>query len=147
MPRKFLHISILLLFAASVVIGQPAQKTLVKSFNLQGNQVVMLDLKGTVELVSWNNSSMRVQMAISLKHGTEAMLKSLVKAGRYNLRSTLLEEAYKVHAPALQKKVLFHGKVLEEAISFIIFTPEDILVKLPGEASSGLGDGNMPPSL
>ena len=146
MPKKILHTLFLLLFFAFSAIGQDVEKTLVKSFNLQGNQIVTLDLDGPIDVVNWKNSTIRIQMTIQIANDSEAMLKSLVQAGRYNLRSTITGDAFKIYAPGLEKLVSVGGKTLEETISFIIFAPEDILINLGGEASSSL-DINWDPSL
>ncbi len=131
-------ISFLLL--ATVSHGQQAEKTLVKSFNLKGNQVVLLDLDGNVEVKEWNNELMRVQITVALQNGTEAMLKSLVQAGRYNLDSDDSTGEYKVLAPGLQRKVTVRGNELAENISYTIFAPSKVAVKLKNEASTNKED-------
>ena len=103
----------LLLCATTITFAQQAEKTLVKSFNLQGNQVVIVDLEGPVEFKTWSNTTMRVQMDVQLGNGTEAMLKSLVKAGRYNLNTTVIEEGLKLFSPGLQllyQSLIHHEK-------------------------------------
>lgn len=125
-----------LLIATTFTFAQDTEKTLVKSFNLQGNQVVVLDLEGTVVVKTWSNDIMRVQMTISQKNTSEAILKSLIKAGRYNLKSSVEENGLMVSAPGLQREVMIRGKLLEDTISYIVFAPENVLVKQANEAST-----------
>lgn len=114
-----------------------AEKTLVKSFNLQGSQEVLLDLKGDVDVQEWNNDIMRVQITIGIPNGNEAMLKSLVRAGRYNLRSkTNDEDAYLVFAPGLDREIKLKGQPLKEILSYQIFAPSNVIVKQTTEAST-----------
>ena len=133
---KSIYTLTFLLCATSLTLAQQAEKTLVKSFNLQGNQVVVMDLEGPVELKTWNNDIMRVQMTIQLENGTEAMLKSLVKAGRYNLHSTVIDEGFKVFSPGMHREVTVRGQALQESISYLVYAPERVLVKMANEAST-----------
>lgn len=125
-----------LLIATTFTFAQGAEKTLVKSFNLQGNQIVVLDFEGVVEVKTWSNDIMRVQMTITHKNTSESILKSLIKAGRYNLKSTIDEDGLKVTAPGLQREVTISGKLLEDAISYVVFAPENVLIKRTNEAST-----------
>lgn len=132
---RILHITFLLLLTASLGFGQQVEKTLVKSFNLQGYHVVFLDLPGPVEVKPWNNDVMRIQMSVTLKNGSEAMLKSLVETGRYNLRSTVDQHGFRVFSPGLEKEIMVRGKHMEESVSFIVFAPQDVQVKMTNDAS------------
>ena len=135
----------LLLFVSLLSYGQQVEKTLVKSFNLQGNQVVAMQMDGPIEVRTWDNDFLRVQMQVSLEEGSEALLKSLVQAGRYNLRYEVDEEAYRILAPQLALEVKVGGKPLKDKVSYLVFAPENVLVKVPenkslegGEATSSL---------
>lgn len=124
----------LLLFAlltiASAAIAQSAEKTLVKSFPLEANQSVSLDLPGAIEVKTWDSELLRVQITITLQNGTEAVLKSLISAGRYNLIAKT-GDSLVIAAPALAKEVQLGGKTLEDHVSFLVFAPKSVAVKLP----------------
>lgn len=127
----------LLLLVTTVSYSQTQiEKTLVKSFNLKGSDVVLLDLDGDVEVKEWKNDIMRVQMTINLEGGTSSMLKSLIQVGRYNLSSDIEESDFKIFAPAMNKEIKVRGKVLKENIVYTVFTPENVTVKMAGEAST-----------
>ncbi len=119
--------------------AQVAEKTLVKSFNLQGKQVVELDLKGEVDVQQWNNPIMRVQFSVALENGTSSMLKSLVQVGRYNLSSKMNDDAMLVYAPGMEREVKVKGNKLEEKITYTVFVPDDVMVKIADTASSSTG--------
>ncbi len=130
------NIGLLLLVATISYSQTQIEKTLVKSFNLQGEDVVLLDLDGEVEVKEWDNKIMRVQMTINLEGGTNSMLKSLVQVGRYNLKSMIENEEFKVYAPAMNKEIKVRGKVLKENIVFTVFAPENVTVKMTGGSST-----------
>lgn len=135
--QQSLAVTVLLLFVSFITYGQQVEKTLVKSFNLQGNQVVALQMDGPIEVRTWNNNFLRVQMQVTLKEGSEALLKSLVQAGRYNLRHEIGNDTYKVLAPQLGLEVKVGGKPLQDTVSYIVFAPENVVVKVPESKSAG----------
>lgn len=136
---KNLFLIVPLLFSMSLSHGQEAEKTFVKSFNLKGAQVVLLDLDGKIEVKEWNNKNlMRVQINVGLENATEATLKSLVQAGRYNLKSNDETGTYKVSAPGLARKVIFRGNELQEKITYTVYAPENVTIKLNDEASTAV---------
>lgn len=106
-----------------------AQKTLVKSFNLKGNDVVVLDIPGDIKVTEWDNDIMRIQIKVALSGGSKTMLKSLVRVGRYNLRSKTNEEGFYVYAPDLQKQIKLKSGELKEIISYEVFVPRNVIVK------------------
>ncbi|MCH2084271.1 MAG: hypothetical protein MK226_17880 [Saprospiraceae bacterium] len=126
----------LLLFVGILSFAQQAEKTLVKTFNLHGNNVVRLDMNGPVEVRTWKNPTMRVQMTISSENGSNALLKSLVQSGRYNLRSTQGEEGLVINAPAFKREVKLGKTLIQENLSFVIYAPENTSVRWSNEAST-----------
>lgn len=144
---KTLSIAFLITLISQLAFAQVAEKTLVKSFNLQGQQLVVLNLDGDVQVQEWNNDIMRVQMTISIPNVHTTTLKSLVQAGRYNLKSKLGDESYEVYSPGLQREVKIKGQKLDEKINYIVYAPNDVVVKLAGEAStSNIQSGDKLPS-
>ncbi len=105
------------------------EKTLVKSFNLQGNDVVDLELTGDIEVKEWSSPSIRVEMLISMDNGNETMLKSLIKAGRYNLVSNETETAFKVTMPGLEREIKVKGALLRDKVSYIVNIPSGVSVR------------------
>ncbi|RMG85812.1 MAG: hypothetical protein D6714_05290 [Bacteroidetes bacterium] len=138
-----LLIPLLLSTAITTLHGQ-SEKTLVKSFNLNGNQFVLLDLEGNVDVKTWKGDLMRIQITVALENGTEAMLKSLVQAGRYNLKGDDATGEFVVTAPGLQRKVTVRGKELVENISYTVFAPENVTVRLNDSASTSKEDVKIP---
>jgi hypothetical protein len=121
-----MFICLTLMLISVFAYGQGAEKTLVKSFNLEGSQLVQLDVAGDVEVKEWSNNYARVLINIKIENGSEAMLKSLVRNGRYNLYSSNKEDAFHVVAPAMNRKVTVGGENLQELVSYTFFLPENV---------------------
>ncbi len=126
--KIFLVLSSLFLFL-NINAQQIVEKTLVKSFNLQGNDIVDLELQGDIQVEEWNSPIVRIEMLISLKNGNEMLLKSLIKAGRYNLVSTETADSYKISIPGLERDVTVKGKTLIDKVSYVISVPEGVNIR------------------
>ena len=121
---------------STTTFAQDVEKTLVKSFNLNGLQSVMLELDGQVEVQEWDSDIMRIQMTINLTNGNENMLKALIKARRYYLKSKEDNNEFVVFAPGLAKEVTVRGVKIDEDIRYIINAPRNVLVRMADAATS-----------
>lgn len=140
--KKTLHaltITTFLLLIAPLAFGQVAEKTLVKSFAVAKGQVITMDVSSPVEVKTWNNDLMRVQITIKLANGNESILKSLISAGRYNFVATDDAGNMVITAPNLDREVTVGGEVLQDALSIIVFVPDNVTVKTkqPSNTSPG----------
>jgi len=111
-----------LLFVPSLR-GQGAEKVLVKSFNLEGNNAIQLILPGTVDAKEWDNQYLRIEMRVKVAHITESLLRTLIESGRYNIYGKSEDGLYKVFIPGLGKQVKVGGKVIEESFTFNVLYP------------------------
>jgi len=136
--KKFQFTLICFFLTTVLVIAQTnVEKTLVKSFNLKGNTSVTLNLEGDIQVKERAGEIMRVQMLIGVA-GSDAMLKSLITAGRYNLVLEDAENGLVVSSPGLARKITVRGESLKENVSYVIYVPEDVTVSYGGEAASDL---------
>jgi len=131
------------LFFTSFTFAQSAEKTLVKSFNLKGQETIVLNLKGNVEVKEWKGEIMRVQMSISIANGSNSMLKSLITAGRYNLKSKVENEEMTIFAPGMERDIKIKGSALQEKIIYTVFAPDDITVKLTEDVSTDVKNSSQ----
>ena len=118
------------------LLGQSIEKTFIRSFNLQGASDVTLQLQGPVEVQTWSEDILRVQMTVQLHHGSEAMLRSLAQAGRYNLHGYLEQGRFLIEAPGLAREVLINGQPLTEQIAFTVFAPENVQITVEDGTSA-----------
>jgi hypothetical protein len=123
--------TVLLMFISLATFGQSTTKTLVKSFNVEGQEIVSIDIDAPVEVQKWSGKLLRIQLQISLETGSNALLKSLVQAGRYNLRHNLEDGSYSIYAPSLDMQVKVGGHPLQDDVSLIVYAPENITVVVP----------------
>lgn len=145
MTTRSTYISLLLIAAISVTtFGQTTERTLVKSFSATGVTEVHFDMDVPVEVISTNGNLIRVKMLISLEGGSDKMLKTLVLARRYDLRSKKDEDKLIIYAPALDRKVTISGKEVIENIRLEVDVPPNLVVTqkdIPSLANEDLQDG------
>jgi hypothetical protein len=116
-----------LLLLTSIAIGQ-AERTFVKSFNLQGRQTVILNLGDNIQVNQWDNDLMRVQMTVSTPSMNNAMLKSVAESGRYMLKNDMTAPVFIVTVPATEKGFKINGNDVKEIITYTVFVPKNITV-------------------
>lgn len=145
MTTRSTYISLLLIAAISVTtFGQTTERTLVKSFSATGVTEVHFDMDVPVEVISTNGNLIRVKMLVSLEGGSDKMLKTLVLARRYDLRSKKDEDKLIIYAPALDRKVTISGKEVIENIRLEVDVPPNLVVTqkdIPSLANEDLQDG------
>ena len=127
--KQVLTLSFFLLLSA-VTFGQ-AERTLVKSFNLQGNHAVVLNLDETVDVQQWDEAFVRVLAHVRLENGTDNTLKALITAGRYRLTANEDRGALVLSAQSRDQQIKLRGQALIEQVSYTIFVPSDINVETP----------------
>ena len=136
--KKFQITLICFFLVNALAIAQTnVEKTLVKSSNLKGKTSVTLNLDGDIQVKERAGEIMRVQMLIGVA-GSNAMLKSLITAGRYNLVLEESENGLIVTSPGLARKITIRGELLKENISYIVYVPEDVTVSYGGEVASDI---------
>ena len=95
-----------------------------------------MDVKGNIEVKEHKRDFIRVQMAIELRNGTSSILCSLIKAKRYNLVGSVVDDHFVLNMPSLEKLVKVGGIELSEKVSYTVFAPSDVLVKLSNDTSA-----------
>jgi hypothetical protein len=127
---------IALVLTTSSVFGQ-TEKTLVKTFNLQGNTSVALNLNGKVTVEEWGESTLRVHMNISLENTNVNMLKYLITQGRYNLVLATTDTGAELTSSGRNKDVVINkaGDVLSEIVTYTVFVPRNSEVEILNKAA------------
>lgn len=133
-------VSVVLLLGTTFqfTFAQGIEKVLVKSFNLNGLNEVVLEASGPVEVKTWDGDLMRIQMTVHVDQCTESMLKSLVEAGRYNLSSEMKDGRWAISTPGMQRDVLRNGQPLQERVSYLVFAPANVHLEVKSTSSAGL---------
>lgn len=116
------------LFLSQSFAQNPLEKTLVKSFNLNGKTTLKLELPTAVEVKYWNDPTARIEIVIATENISETMLKSLIVAGRYNIASTSNNNEMILSSPALQKTVKVNGQEIKEVVRYTLYVPNGVAV-------------------
>jgi hypothetical protein len=128
--KNLTHALFILLLAVQCASGQSSEKILVSTINMNQQNTLIFDLEGPVEVRKWSDSFVQVQAAIFIENSNDAVLKSLVQAGRYQLKNRITADGLVVEAPSLGKQVSVGGVTLKERMSYLVYVPENITVKL-----------------
>lgn len=116
------------LFFSPIFAQNPLEKTLVKSFNLNGKTALKLELPTAVEVKHWNDHTARIEIVIATENISETMLKSLIVAGRYNIVNTFTTNEMVLASPAIQKTVKVNGQEIKEMVRYTLFVPHGTVV-------------------
>jgi hypothetical protein len=120
----------ILLSAPMLIAAQAVEKTMLKSFNLDGKSLVRLELPGSVDVKVWEKSTIQIQITVSLPSGNVAMLNELANVGRYNLSAKSVGDNFLITSDNLNKIIKIKGQDLKENITFQVFVPKDVSVKI-----------------
>lgn len=128
------------MFFASISVAQQAQKTLLKTFNVNGHQQVVLNFDGNVNVQKWQEPTVRVQMQITYKNANVHIMKYLISKGRYNLKSASTADGFEISNPNAGKDVQISkdGKLLSETISYKVFVPTTMSVIVADESQASI---------
>lgn len=113
---------------APIVAQNLTEKTLVKSFNLNGRNVLKVDFSQAIDVKKWNEPTVRIEMNIAVENMNEATFKSLIVAGRYNVQPTFDNAMMTLSNLPLQKSIKFNNTELKETIRYTLFVPQDLEV-------------------
>ena len=134
---KNLFTFIIVILATSLTYGQ-TEKTVVKTFNLQGNTSIILNLNGAVKIEEWSESTLRVHMNIKLNNSNVHMLKYLLTQGRYNLTLENTSRGFTMSSPGRNENVIINknGDVLSETVTYTVFVPHNVTTEIINESVS-----------
>jgi hypothetical protein len=120
----------ILLSVPMLVAAQATEKTMLKSFNLDGKSLVRLELPGSVDVKVWEKPTIQIQITVSLPSGNAAMLNELANVGRYNLSAKSESDNLLITSDNMHKIIKIKGQDLKENITFQVFVPKDVNVKI-----------------
>ena len=113
---------LLFLLGSFVSFGQ-SQKTLIKSFNANVNEVT-INIEGNKSVSTWDKLYVRVELIVKTNMRNE-LLEVLVKNGRYTLESNINGGKLFISIPNLQNKIKIGDVELVENFEIKIWLPND----------------------
>ena len=137
---KNIIILVALTLVTSISVAQQAQKNLLKTFDLNGQTTIVLNLDGDVNIERWNNSTVRVQMDISYENASINIMKYLITKGRYNLTMSPKADGFAVEHPNKtdSPKISKDGTLLKEKIVYTIVIPQDVTIIIDEDSQTNV---------
>ncbi len=122
--KKILYIIFIFCTLTAPLFAQ-LQKTLVKSYNLNGAKIVVLDLKAAVNFKTSDNTALRLETDINLKNGNLSLFQVLQAKKRYDLQVN--NDGNTVRLTATDHEIVkFGGQDLQEVIVYNVFVPDNV---------------------
>lgn len=137
--KKYI-ITICLLSVFIIANAQQANKTLVKTLNIDGVETLFVDLDGEIIIETWDRDNFaRVQIGIIYENASTNMMIFLISKGRYNLSLTPdATSAYKVNQPNYKEDIQINkaGNLLIEKLTYTFFVPTGVNIVNSREMTS-----------
>ena len=126
---KGLLFVIISLLTINGVFGQ-TQKTFVKSFPLNGDNFVVLNLEGDVEVKEWSEPFARVHTNVTLENASSQVLKLFLMQGRYKLNTGYQDGAKFIASSPRSANIKYKGQDLNETVTYTVFVPQHTEVQI-----------------
>ena len=123
--KNFIWLLIFLL-GSFVSFGQ-SQKTLIKSFNVNVDEVT-INIEGNKSVSTWDKLYVRVELMVKTNMRNE-ILEVLVKNGRYNFESQINNQILTISLPNLKDKIKIGELDLVENFEIKIWLPNETTLK------------------
>ena len=114
------------LLGSFVSFGQ-SQKTLIKSFNVNVDEVT-INIEGNKSVSTWDKLYVRVELIVKTNMRNE-ILEVLVKNGRYNFESQINNQILTISLPNLKDKIKIGELDLVENFEIKIWLPNETTLK------------------
>jgi hypothetical protein len=131
--RRAVIIFIAIFAFGTMSAQQLVEKTLVKPVNLFGNNQINIMVGGEVSIQEWSNEHAQVEMSITAYGVNSQVLKSLVAAGRYNIKVENKDNIIILSSPNLAKSLRVRGNLLKDEVKYILYVPATCIVNKEGE--------------
>ena len=123
---KNLILLLVFILGSYISFGQ-SEKTLIRSFNVNVNEVVFpLECKKSV--LTWDKTYVRVELMVKTNLRYE-ILDVLAKNGRYNFESQINNQTLIITLPNLKDKIKIGELELVENFEIKIWLPNETIVK------------------
>ncbi len=129
--RKYIT-TICLLAIFAIANAQQANKTLVKTLDINSVETLFVDLDGEIITKTWDTEGFaRVQIAITYENASTNIMRFLISKGRYNLSLTPdTVGAFMINQPNYKEDVQIdkEGSLLIEKLIYTFYVPKGVSV-------------------
>ena len=129
---------ILISFFLAFQANAQAEKTLVKSVDLNGNIAVAAVFAGNTVVNEWDKDFVRVTTRIELTNSNSSILERLVSAGRYEVKVDEKNGEILLSMPKVLKPVNLQGNNLIEKFSYEVMIPKRTSIRIEQPVSEGI---------
>jgi hypothetical protein len=129
---------ILISFFLAFQANAQAEKTLVKSVDLNGNIAVAAVFSGNTVVNEWDKDFVRVTTRIELTNSNSSILERLVSAGRYEVKVDEKNGEVLLSMPKVLKPVNLQGNNLIEKFSYEVMIPKRTSIRIEQPVSEGI---------
>lgn len=129
---------ILISFFLAFQANAQAEKTLVKSVDLNGNIAVAAVFSGNTVVNEWDKDFVRVTTRIELTNSNSSILERLVSAGRYEVKVDEKNGEVLLSMPKVLKPVNLQGNNLIEKFSCEVMIPKRTSIRIEQPVSEGI---------
>jgi hypothetical protein len=116
-----------ILFLNSFLVFGQYEKTFIKSFNVNSDNIVF-DIDCPKTISTWGNSYIKVELVVNTNFKPEIM-DVFVKNGRYNFEVNNEKDVPIISIPKIKNKVRLQDKDLIETFNLKIWLPESTKLK------------------
>jgi len=125
-------------FSLAFQANAQAEKTLVKSVDLNGHSAVLAVFGGKTTVHEWDKDFVRVTTRIELTNSSSSILERLVSAGRYEVKVDEKNGEVLLSMPKVMKTVNLQGNNLVEKFSYEVMVPKKISIRIEQPISEGI---------
>ena len=128
---------------------EPSLTTLVSSKNIKDAGELVVDFDGEIITDTWNKDDLvRIVMEIKSDDMTKEVVKYLVSEGRFLIKTRQLDDgSVTLFMPNIKKEIYINGRRLSEDISYQLFVPENVLVRVRSWDDYRSDNSNQNPSV
>ncbi len=128
--KRFILMSAFVL-VANMAFAQ-AERTFVKSFNLKGDNQVVLNLDGAVEVKEWDEEIVRVMMNVSFENANDNAIRFFAERGRYRILQKAENGTMLISNMARSGNIKYQGREVGEVVTYTVYVPNGTSVEVEG---------------
>jgi len=122
--KRFI-VMLAMILVANIAFAQ-AQRTFVKSFNLKGDNQVVVNLDAPVEVKEWDQDVVRVLMNVSFENANDSALRFFTEKGRYRVLQNTKNGTLTISAVPREGNIKYQGRQVEEVVTYTVLIPGDV---------------------
>jgi len=113
---------------AHIAIAQE-ETSYLKMVNVEGSSTVLMNVDIPAAVKEWDGDKLRILVDVQHQDGVGAeILESLLQIGRYEVMTGTSNGELIIKMPGLNNEIVMGGKLIQEAISLLIFAPKGVSV-------------------